>query len=367
MQDNRTTAQPAYMMYESLFFVLFSSRSCSGPCSRRGPRGLPVQAPIRRKWRASARIESSRTGLVMKGSPVRVRASALEELLIRVAATSPERERVAGYARRHFERKHVPLRTRQIDQSVQPLAADRRHAAAHVATSQPVAHRLAVEQQTNVARPASARAEHQEDPLRAEGDVQARSAHRGRRPRRYPPRALERQAVVDQPRWRQLEHTRPRGYRPIDETLGARRSEIALRGGHERRWSLASSMYGRPGTPARIREQLTDGSLRLPVVTLAEVRVTHPAARVDQVLRRPVLVRVGVPGGVVVVLDDRVAQAVLVDRIGHVVGISLERELGRVHADDRQPLVAVALVPGLDVGERADAVDAGVGPEVDEH
>ena len=48
-------------------------------------------------------------------------------------------------------------------------------------------------------------------------------------------------------------------------------------------------------------------------------------------------------------------------------GLALEGELRRVDADDRQALGAVALVPGLEVGQRAQAVDAGVRPEVDEH
>ena len=50
-----------------------------------------------------------------------------------------------------------------------------------------------------------------------------------------------------------------------------------------------------------------------------------------------------------------------------VAGVALERELGRVHADDDQAVAAVARVPGLEVGQRAQAVDARVGPEVDEH
>ena len=50
-----------------------------------------------------------------------------------------------------------------------------------------------------------------------------------------------------------------------------------------------------------------------------------------------------------------------------VAGVALERELGRLDADDHEPLAPVLRVPGLEVGERADAVDAGVGPEVDQH
>ena len=50
-----------------------------------------------------------------------------------------------------------------------------------------------------------------------------------------------------------------------------------------------------------------------------------------------------------------------------VAGVLLERELGRVHADDHQPVVAVPLVPRAQVRQRAHAVDARVGPEVDQH
>ena len=50
-----------------------------------------------------------------------------------------------------------------------------------------------------------------------------------------------------------------------------------------------------------------------------------------------------------------------------VAGVSLERELGRVDADDREPVCTVARVPSLDARERAYAVDAGVGPEIDQH
>ena len=105
----------------------------------------------------------------------------------------------------------------------------------------------------------------------------------------------------------------------------------------------------------------------LVVVALAEVHVADVAVGVDQVLGRPVLVPVGVPGAEVVVLDDRVGDPVAADRVLDVAGVLLERELGRVDADDGQPVIAVAPLPGLEVGKRADAVDAGVGPEVDQH
>ena len=113
-------------------------------------------------------------------------------------------------------------------------------------------------------------------------------------------------------------------------------------------------------------EQLADHLLFLAVFALAEVGEADPPLGVDEVLGRPVLVAVGVPGRQVVVLGDRVVDAVALDRFLDVAGVLLEGELGRVDADDRQAVLAVAPVPGLQVGQRAQAVDAAVGPEVDQ-
>ena len=88
---------------------------------------------------------------------------------------------------------------------------------------------------------------------------------------------------------------------------------------------------------------------------------------VDQVLRRPVLVRVRPPGREVVVERDRIPHVEPTNGRADVVGHALERELGAVHSDDREARVAIGRVPGLEVGERAQAVDARVRPEVDEH
>ena len=92
-----------------------------------------------------------------------------------------------------------------------------------------------------------------------------------------------------------------------------------------------------------------------------------PAASVDQVLGRPVQVAPRVPGLVVVVLRDGIAQAAAGDRVAHVARVLLELELRRVDAHDDQAALAVAVVPRPQIGQRPQAVDARVGPEVDQH
>jgi hypothetical protein len=54
-------------------------------------------------------------------------------------------------------------------------------------------------------------------------------------------------------------------------------------------------------------------------------------------------------------------------QVAHVAAVVLEGELGRVDADDGQAVGAVARVPRAHMGQRAQAVDARVGPEVDQH
>src|SRR5207253_1303698 len=111
----------------------------------------------------------------------------------------------------------------------------------------------------------------------------------------------------------------------------------------------------RPRVRAVRAEQHADLALGLRVVALAEVRAAHVALAVDEVLRRPELVVPRLPGLQVVVLDDGIAQPGGPDRALDVARVLLEGELRRVDADDRQPGAAIARVPRLEVGLRADA------------
>ena len=153
----------------------------------------------------------------------------------------------------------------------------------------------------------------------------------------------------------------------VREPVRPRRAQVGL-GGGVRVGRLAADVCpaAQPGA-ARLGEQAPNRSLCLRVGALAEVHEPDPALGIDQVVRRPVLVVVGGPGGGVVVLGDRIGEAVVADRPLDVGGLLLERELGRVDPHHGEPVPVVLAIPGLEVGQRPDAVDAGVGPEVDQH
>ncbi len=114
-------------------------------------------------------------------------------------------------------------------------------------------------------------------------------------------------------------------------------------------------------------QQLADHVLALAVLAFAEMVVADLALRIDEVMRRPVLVVEAAPDRIVVVQRDRVVDAQILHRLGHVGRILLEREFRRVHADHHQAVVLVLVGPAAHVRQRADAVDAGVGPEIDQH
>ena len=97
------------------------------------------------------------------------------------------------------------------------------------------------------------------------------------------------------------------------------------------------------------------------------MNVTYVSGLVDQIVCRPVVVRVRLPGPVTVVEGDWIADGETFDGCTDVAKIVLECELGRVDAQDDEALRAVARIPRLQVRKRAQAVDAGVRPEVDEH
>ena len=143
-------------------------------------------------------------------------------------------------------------------------------------------------------------------------------------------------------------------------------AEVGLRGlglvGDGGPGGSGRSAHGR----ALLGQQRADQLLGLVVGALPVVHLADRAQAIDQVVGRPVALVVGPPGGEVVVDRDGVLDAEVGRPLGDVVDLAFECELRGVDPDDGQALVAVGLVPRGDVGQRPLAVDAGVGPEVDQ-
>src|SRR5262245_21365725 len=119
------------------------------------------------------------------------------------------------------------------------------------------------------------------------------------------------------------------------------------------------------GEPS-FRQQAVESRLRLDVLTLTEVVLTNASPDVDEIESRPVLVVEGAPDCVVVVDRDWVLDSHLPHGTTDVVDVLLESELRCVHPDHDEAFV-VLLRPCANIRQGAQPIDAGIGPEVDEH
>ena len=121
------------------------------------------------------------------------------------------------------------------------------------------------------------------------------------------------------------------------------------------------------GRIPRLAQQALDPLLRLAVRPLAEVLVAQIAPGVDQVPGRPVVIGEALPGAAVLVEEHRIGDALGPHGCGDQLRIGGEFELRRVDADDDEPAPGVALMPGFEVGQRPQAVDARGLPEIHHH
>ena len=102
-------------------------------------------------------------------------------------------------------------------------------------------------------------------------------------------------------------------------------------------------------------------------MALTEVVIALPPLRIEEVVRRPVIVLERRPHDQLVIERDGVADVQILDRLAHIIGIAFEGEFRGMDADHHQSIVGIGVVPGAHIGNGADAIDAAVGPEVDEH
>jgi len=104
---------------------------------------------------------------------------------------------------------------------------------------------------------------------------------------------------------------------------------------------------------AGLGEELADDALGTVVPALAEMVVAHAPPGVDEIVGGLIVIVEGAPERIVVVERDRIGNAELPDRPAYIFGIALEREFGRMDADDDEPVWPVALGPGLHRAGRA--------------
>ena len=119
--------------------------------------------------------------------------------------------------------------------------------------------------------------------------------------------------------------------------------------------------------PVRFFEQLRNQALRLVILPLAKMRVSHLAFGVDKVVGRPIPIMKGVPDDVVAIDGNGIRDSKLLYGLLDIRHLLFDIELGRMNTDDHKSTVFVLVGPGAEIRDRPNAVDAGVIPKVDEH
>src|SRR5918996_4776573 len=89
--------------------------------------------------------------------------------------------------------------------------------------------------------------------------------------------------------------------------------------------------------------QLLEDPLGPLVFALAKLMMANTSLRIDEIEGRPVLVAESTPDGSVAIDRDGIIHPQVLCGSANVVDVLLEREFGRVHADDHQPFILVFL------------------------
>src|SRR4051812_12459955 len=246
--------------------------------------------------------------------------SAAIEAILASGAALPEGEGIALHPRFGLQPQDVVADARQVDEFVEALRVDGDGAGVDIGTGGG-ADRLAVEEDLDLTRLAVDRAEDEIDVTGAEVEFE-RTAGGSRRVEFDAPRPPVGPVVRRHPR-RRGEVAQARRELRVGEAFGAGVAEVGLRRRHPGGWFDAfGARHPLADAVAGFGQQLPDHLLFLFVFALAEVDVADVAASVDEVLGRPVLVAVGVPGFLFVVLGDGIADAVAFDRFFDVAGLA---------------------------------------------
>jgi hypothetical protein len=114
-------------------------------------------------------------------------------------------------------------------------------------------------------------------------------------------------------------------------------------------------------------EEFRHRRVGLRIVTLAEARVRDASLLVEEVLGRPVLILIRIPGGHLAVDCDRPGDPEALHGGRDIGWDLLEIELRGMNPHDHEAAALVGVVKDLEMRDGTHAVDAREGPEVDEH
>src|SRR6266850_2069306 len=111
----------------------------------------------------------------------------------------------------------------------------------------------------------------------------------------------------------------------------------------------------------RLRNSATESA-----IALSRQPTDDVTRRIDQIARRPGVNGIRFPNFKVGVVDNRMLNLVAENDAADILEVFFVFELGRVDADDDQ-LVRILFLELLQIGNDVNAVDAAVGPEVEQH
>jgi hypothetical protein len=106
--------------------------------------------------------------------------------------------------------------------------------------------------------------------------------------------------------------------------------------------------------------------LHRPIVSLALEVKNDVSVRIDEIAIGPDVRTVGAPDGALEICHYGPGQLETLRRLAHIVGVVSHPKFAEMHADNVETVGMVFGVPALQDAEIADAIDAGVLPEVDQ-
>src|SRR5690606_19504062 len=149
--------------------------------------------------------------------------------------------------------------------------------------------------------------------------------------------------------------------------IGLARADVLQVGACFRAFGVRFYCSCRRPVAASFAQQLLNRLLGSAIIAFSEMMMANLAFGINQIVSGPIAVFEGTPDPVIVVDCNRIADLEVNDSLSDIVDLLFERKFRGVHTDYDQSLILVFLRPGANVGQSADAIDAGLGPEIHQY